>query len=67
VGSTRAREILEQIRDGKGRPEDLETLKDLSDTMKMTSLCALGGLAPFPVLTAMQYFPKEFERKPRTR
>ncbi|HZN60918.1 MAG TPA: NADH-ubiquinone oxidoreductase-F iron-sulfur binding region domain-containing protein [Planctomycetota bacterium] len=67
VGSTRAREILEQIRDGKGRPEDLETLKDLGDTMKMTSLCALGGLAPFPVLTALQYFPKEFERKPRAR
>jgi formate dehydrogenase iron-sulfur subunit len=63
VGSTRAKEILEQIRDGHGTPEDLETLKDLSDTMKMTSLCALGGLAPFPVLTALQYFPKEFERK----
>ena len=63
VGSTRAKEILEEIRDGRGRPEDLETLKDLSDTMKMTSLCALGGLAPYPVLTALQYFPKEFERK----
>jgi formate dehydrogenase iron-sulfur subunit len=67
VGSTRAREILEQIRDGRGRPEDLETLKDLSDTMKMTSLCALGGLAPYPVLTALQYFPKEFERRPKSR
>jgi formate dehydrogenase iron-sulfur subunit len=67
VGSSRAREILEQIRDGRGRPEDLDTLRDLSDTMKMTSLCALGGLAPFPVLTALQYFPKEFERKPTKR
>ena len=67
VGSTRARELLEQIRDGHGRPEDLETLKDLGDTMKMTSLCALGGLAPFPVLTALQYFPKEFIRRPRSR
>jgi len=67
VGSRRAAEILAQIHEGKGRPEDLDTLRDLSDTMKATSLCALGGLAPFPVLTAIQYFPKEFIRRPQSR
>jgi formate dehydrogenase iron-sulfur subunit len=35
-------------------------LKDLCDTMLAGSLCALGGMAPFPVLSAIQYFPEDF-------
>lgn len=60
VGSKRAEEILHNILEGRGTAEDLELIKDLSETMKATSLCALGGMAPMPVLTALQYFPKEF-------
>lgn len=63
VGSVRGREILERIQAGQGRAEDLELLHDLGDTMKAASLCALGGRAPYPVLTAIEHFPKEFRSK----
>jgi formate dehydrogenase iron-sulfur subunit len=39
----------------------LDLLKDLGETMKATSLCALGGRAPYPVLTAIEQFPEEFK------
>ena len=35
-------------------------LRDLCDTMKFGSLCALGGLTPLPVLSALKYFPEDF-------
>jgi len=65
VGSTRSREILEQVLAGTATAEDIETIRDLSETMKATSLCALGGLAPYPVLTALEHFPKEFTQRLR--
>ena len=60
VGSVRGREILERIQAGEGTAESLDLLKDLGETMKATSLCALGGRAPYPVLTAIEHFPGEF-------
>jgi formate dehydrogenase iron-sulfur subunit len=65
IGSVRAREILERIGAGQGRPGDLTLLADLGETMKTASLCALGGRAPYPVLTAMEHFPDEFGRDAR--
>jgi len=62
IGSVRAREILEQVQQGKGRPDDLSLLADLGETMKAASLCALGGRAPYPVMTAIEHFPNEFKR-----
>jgi formate dehydrogenase iron-sulfur subunit len=35
-------------------------LRDLADTMKFGSLCALGGFTPYPVLSALDYFPEDF-------
>ena len=63
IGSVRGREILEHIQRGRGRPGDLELLADLGETMKTASLCALGGRAPYPVLTAIEHFPNEFVRR----
>jgi len=63
IGSTRAQEILEAILAGEGTADDVAMLHELGDTMKLGSLCALGGLAPAPVLTAIQYFGKEFRRR----
>jgi formate dehydrogenase iron-sulfur subunit len=60
VGSVRGREILERIQSGQGTEEDLILLSDLGETMKAASLCALGGRAPYPVLTAIEHFPGEF-------
>ena len=61
VGSTRAKEILEAVLNGEGSEADLALLQELGETMKLTSLCALGGLAPEPVRTAMLYFGDEFK------
>jgi formate dehydrogenase iron-sulfur subunit len=63
IGSVRGREILERIQAGHGRPGDLELLADLGETMKAASLCALGGRAPYPVLTAIENFGQEFREK----
>ncbi len=63
IGSVRGREILELVQAGKGTAESLDLLKDLGETMKATSLCALGGRAPYPVLTAIEHFPHEFKRR----
>jgi formate dehydrogenase iron-sulfur subunit len=63
IGSVRGREILERIQAGAGTAESLDLLRDLGETMKATSLCALGGRAPYPVLTAMEHFPAEFVRR----
>jgi formate dehydrogenase iron-sulfur subunit len=60
IGSVRGREILERIQGGQGTAEDLVLLSDLGETMIATSLCALGGRAPYPVLTAIEHFPGEF-------
>ncbi len=35
-------------------------LRDLCDTMKFGSLCALGGFTPYPVLSALDFFPEDF-------
>ena len=63
IGSVRARELLERIEGGNGSIEDVSLLVDLGDTMKATSLCAHGGRAPYPVLTAIEHFRDEFTRR----
>ncbi len=65
IGSVRGREILERIQAGEETVEAVELLKDLGETMKTTSLCALGGRAPYPMLTAIEHFPNEFGRGAR--
>ncbi len=65
IGSIRSRELLERIQAGQGTQEDLDLLFDLGDTMKAASLCAFGGRAPYPVLTAIDHFPAEFHSKLR--
>jgi formate dehydrogenase iron-sulfur subunit len=62
VGSVRGCEILERIQSGQGTEEDLVLLSDLGETMKTASLCALGGRAPYPVLTAIEHFGDEFRQ-----
>ena len=54
-------DILERITKGEGKEEDLETLEELSNMIKLSSLCALGTSAPNPVLTTLKYFRDEYE------
>ncbi len=61
IGTTRMLEILTRICEGKGKAEDIDTLEDLAEQIRTTSLCGLGQTAPNPVLTTLRYFRKEYE------
>ncbi len=61
IGSTRGVEVLDRIRAGIEREKNIGVLKDLFETMRYGSLCAMGGLTPDPVRSALQYFPEDFE------
>ena len=61
IGTRRMLEILTRITEGKGVPEDLETLETLATHIKSTALCGLGQSAPNPVLSTMKYFRDEYE------
>lgn len=60
IGSTRGVEVMDKIVAGKDRPKQVHLLRDLSDTMLNGSLCALGGMTPYPVLSALNHFPEDF-------
>ena len=53
--------ILDDICRGKGKEGDIKLLEELAETVKDTSLCALGATAPNPVLTTLRYFRDEYE------
>ncbi|MCL5735555.1 MAG: NADH-quinone oxidoreductase subunit NuoF [Actinobacteria bacterium] len=61
IGTKRMLEILEKICNGQGTLSDLAFLQDMAGQIKVGSLCALGGTAPNPVMTALKYFHDEFE------
>ena len=61
LGTKQMLNILEDITGGKGKPEDIDLLTELSKSVKAGSLCALGGTAPNPVLTTLRYFRDEYE------
>ena len=61
IGTRRMLEILQRIVDGKGEDGDIERLEELAQTIKSTSLCALGQTAPNPVLSTLRYFRDEYE------
>ncbi|MEE8418705.1 MAG: NADH-quinone oxidoreductase subunit NuoF [Dehalococcoidales bacterium] len=61
VGTRQMLQIMERITRGEGREGDIEQLEQLAGLIKSTSLCALGGTAPNPVLTTIRYFRDEFE------
>jgi formate dehydrogenase iron-sulfur subunit len=60
IGSTRGVEVIDKITAGKDRAKNIELVRDLSDTMLNGSLCALGGMTPYPVLSALNHFPEDF-------
>ena len=60
IGSTRGVEVLDKIIGNQDRDKNIALLRDLSDVMLNSSLCALGGMTPFPVLSALNHFPGDF-------
>ena len=60
IGSVRGVEVIDRVRRGERRTESLALLEDLCDTMIHGSLCAMGGLTPYPVKSALRHFPEDF-------
>jgi formate dehydrogenase iron-sulfur subunit len=65
IGSTRGVEVIDHIVSGVEREKNIALLEDLCDTMLNGSLCALGGMTPFPVQSALKYFPNDFRAAPK--
>lgn len=63
IGSIRGVEVMDKIIEGKDHAKNMELVRDLSDTMLNGSLCALGGMTPYPVLSAINHFPEDFGLK----
>ena len=69
VGSTRGVETIDRIvtPDAKHpRVQQVQLLRDLCDTMLYGSLCAMGGMTPYPVMSAINHYPDDFGIEPVT-
>ncbi|WP_322047043.1 formate dehydrogenase beta subunit [Paraburkholderia sp. J67] len=64
IGSTRGVEVIAKIRQGDTSEKQVTLLRDLCDTMVSGSLCAMGGMTPYPVLSALDHFPEDFGLEP---
>jgi formate dehydrogenase iron-sulfur subunit len=60
VGSVRGVEVIDRVIANQDREFNLSVLDDLCDTMDKGSLCAMGGLTPMPVRSALKHFPEDF-------
>jgi formate dehydrogenase iron-sulfur subunit len=60
IGSTRGMELMSDIISGQNPAKNIPLLRDLCNTLLNGSLCALGGMTPYPVLSALNHFPEDF-------
>ncbi len=60
IGSTRGTEVMDAIINGDNLSKNIPLLRDLCDTLLNGSLCALGGMTPYPVLSALNHFSEDF-------
>ncbi len=60
IGSIRGVEVIDRIRTGVQPQENTALLRDLCEVMADGSLCAMGGLTPMPVLSALDSFAEDF-------
>jgi NADH-quinone oxidoreductase subunit F len=64
-GTDWMRKILRRLETGGGRDEDMDTLKDICDSIFGRSFCALGDGAVSPIVSGLRYFRDEFEEHVR--
>jgi len=60
VGSVRGVEVIDRIIARDAPEQNMALLQDLCDTMEHGSLCAMGGLTPYPVRSALAHFSEDF-------
>ncbi len=65
VGAVRGVEVMDRIIAGVEPEKNFEVLEDLCRLMTDASLCAMGGLTPVPVMSALTHFPEDFDKQPR--
>jgi formate dehydrogenase iron-sulfur subunit len=64
IGAVRGAETFDKIAAGVEPEKNMALVRDLCETMKFGSLCALGGFTPYPVLSALNHFPEDFVPAP---
>ena len=67
IGSTRGVEVIDRLLaapSAAGKTQQTRLLRDLCDTMLHGSLCAMGGMTPYPVLSALEHYPQDFGLAP---
>ncbi len=64
VGAVRGRETMDKILAGVDVAQNVALVEDLCQVMTDGSLCAMGGLTPMPVMSALKHFSKDFDRAP---
>jgi formate dehydrogenase iron-sulfur subunit len=67
IGSVRGVELIDRIVEGPNRAARIAELRDLAETMQHGSLCAMGGMTPYPVLSALDHYPEDFVDHERDR
>ncbi len=60
IGSTRGMETIDRIGTSNNKEQQVHLLRDLCNTMLHGSLCAMGGMTPYPVLSALNHYPADF-------
>ncbi len=63
IGSTRGMEVIDRMVAGIEPEKNAAVLEDLCTLMTDASLCAMGGLTPIPVRSALKHFPEDFSQK----
>ncbi|MCK5424202.1 MAG: NADH-quinone oxidoreductase subunit J/K [Emcibacter sp.] len=61
IGSVRGSELMAKVQAGENVEHNLELVRDLCDVLDGGSLCAMGGMTPIPVLSALKYWPQDFK------
>jgi formate dehydrogenase iron-sulfur subunit len=64
IGSTRGMEVIDRMISGENRDENYDLLLELCDTMEGASLCAMGGMTPYPVRSVLKHFAEDFATAP---
>ena len=62
IGATRGVETMDKVISGIRPDQNLKLVEDLCEVMTDGSLCAMGGLTPMPVMSAITHFPEDFRR-----
>lgn len=66
IGSTRGVEVIDRITANTGavKAANVSLLESLCETMEKGSLCAMGGMTPYPVRSALRHYPQDFGIEP---